>query len=87
MLDSNPALTERQREIGRLLVEGMDRVEVARALGISRDAVTSHMWSMRRVLRVSTDEQLLRHLRDINRCPVELLIEQCRAQPRSWWMV
>jgi DNA-binding CsgD family transcriptional regulator len=45
-LDSTTAslLTERQREIGRLIAQGYDDAEIAQSLGLSRATVHNHLY-------------------------------------------
>jgi DNA-binding NarL/FixJ family response regulator len=51
-LDATPDLTEREREIGRLLILGLTGRVAAAALGISENAVASHVANLERKLRV-----------------------------------
>lgn len=56
---SGPRLTERQRDILRLLCEGLSNKEIGRKLDLSDATVKMHMTAVLRALRVSTRTQAL----------------------------
>lgn len=60
--DVSPArrLTLRQREILRLLTDGLSAKEIARSLGISQRTVEHHKYSMMQLLDISTSAELIR---------------------------
>jgi DNA-binding NarL/FixJ family response regulator len=56
-----PALTTRQKQILRLVAEGLTNREIARRFGISVRTVEVHRFNLMRRLRVRNVAQLLRH--------------------------
>ena len=59
--DAPPALTDRQRDVLRLIVEGRRMKEIAAALDLSTRTVETHKYEMMRVLGVSTTAELVRY--------------------------
>ena len=59
-MDPARQLTLRQREILRLLADGLSAKQIARALNISPRTVESHKYSMMQVLGISTSAELIR---------------------------
>jgi len=55
-----PALTTRQKQILRLVAEGLTNREIARRFGISIRTVEVHRFNLMRRLRVRNVAQLLR---------------------------
>ena len=62
------------------MLAGLDRGQIAQRTGVQRDAVSRHLFDIRRRLGVSDDTALLAALREMNR-PV---VERLRNQPRRW---
>ncbi|MEW6735560.1 MAG: LuxR C-terminal-related transcriptional regulator [Acidobacteriota bacterium] len=59
MRTSTDLLTERQREILRLLAEGKTSKEIGKALKISRKTVETHRDNIRKRLQVDTISELV----------------------------
>jgi DNA-binding NarL/FixJ family response regulator len=79
-------LTERQREIAELLlITGSDRATVCSRLGMTDVTLRAHLREMRQRLGADTDAAMMARLRELNRDPVPMMLERCRAEPRRWW--
>jgi DNA-binding NarL/FixJ family response regulator len=59
-LDPASRLTLRQREILRLLADGLSAKQIARVLDISQRTVESHKYSMMQVLGITSSAELIR---------------------------
>jgi len=59
--DAAPALTDRQRDVLRLIVEGRRMKEIAAALDLSTRTVETHKYEMMRVLGVGSTAELVRY--------------------------
>jgi len=59
-MDPARRLTLRQREILRLLTDGLSAKEIARSLGISQRTVEHHKYSMMQLLGITTSAELIR---------------------------
>jgi len=60
-LAAEPKLTERQRDVLRLIAEGRRMKEVAAALGLSTRTVETHKYEMMRALGVESTAELVRY--------------------------
>ena len=73
--DPERSLTERQREVLRLIVEGRRMKEIGAALDLSTRTVETHKYEMMRVLGVHSTAELVRYAhrtppdRDLDRYP------------------
>jgi len=59
--DATPELTDRQRDVLRLIVEGRRMKEIAAALDLSTRTVETHKYEMMRVLGVGSTAELVRY--------------------------
>ena len=59
--DAVPELTDRQRDVLRLIVEGRRMKEIAAALDLSTRTVETHKYEMMRVLGVGSTAELVRY--------------------------
>ena len=59
--DAAPELTDRQRDVLRLIVEGRRMKEIASALDLSTRTVETHKYEMMRVLGVGSTAELVRY--------------------------
>ena len=59
--ESMPELTDRQRDVLRLIVEGRRMKEIAAALDLSTRTVETHKYEMMRVLGVGSTAELVRY--------------------------
>ena len=77
-------LPDKQREIATLLLAGSERRSIAQKLGMSSNTLQSNIAAMRRRLGAQSDAQMMSMLREATRHPVEVVLEQCRKEPRQW---
>src|SRR3546814_20854801 len=60
--DSGTLLSERERQVALLYVEGFSHKEVARSLDIAPSTVRTHLNALYRKLKVANRIELLRHV-------------------------
>jgi DNA-binding CsgD family transcriptional regulator len=77
-------LTDRQRQLAGLLLDGHDIAAIAQAMGVSRETLLGYLREMRSKLGARDNAALCERLVGMHRHPVDAVVERLRDRPRRW---